>query len=408
MPEVVLIVDDEESVRRTMRDWLAALPEPITVLVASDAEQALVLASEYPVDLAVLDWNLGSGTDGLQLLEDLAEFRPDIVAILVTGFANQATPLDALRMGVRDYLDKNQDFGRKTFTAAVLRQLEKLRPAKRQRALTESLSAFRAAVAEVVPLVAATSALNDPVPLPHAVQTIFRFLLRATGAPDGVLIVRTLDAASGADSTAVYAPTGERLDAPAIAFGRTLAASVAGESGPVLLDGLDDSGLVEFYPFERGRASILAAPVRAGAGVTAVLELFDKPTFTDEDRRLLSAASEFGSDLLRQALAERQSQSLLARAIQSALAATAEVERALSGPGVVPDSIPSGAAAAALAGIESGVANDPNALAGGPATVALAEAIRALAARHGPAAVDHCLVLVRDLKRLLDRLTDAG
>ena len=32
-----------------------------------------------------------------------------IVAILVTGFAHQATPLDALRMGVRDYLDKNQD-----------------------------------------------------------------------------------------------------------------------------------------------------------------------------------------------------------------------------------------------------------------------------------------------------------
>ena len=407
MPEVVLIVDDEESVRRTMREWLAALPEPITVLVASDAEGALVLASEHPVDLAVLDWNLGSGTDGLQLLEDLAEFRPDIVAILVTGFANQATPLDALRMGVRDYLDKNQDFGRKTFTAAVLKQLEKLRPAKRQRALTESLSAFRAAVAEVVPLVVATSALNDPVPLPHAVQTIFRFLLRATGAPDGALVVRTLGA-DGADSTAVYAPSGEVIDAPAVPFGRTLAASVAGESGPVLVDGTDASGLVEFYPFERGRASILAAPVRAGAGVTAVIELFDKPSFTDEDRRLLSAASEFGSDLLRQALAERQSQSLLARAIQSALSATAEVERALSGPGVAPAPGPSGAAAAALAEIESGVAGDPNALAGGPATVALAEAIRALAVRHGPAAVDHCLVLVRDLKRLLDRLTDAG
>ena len=87
------------------------------------------------IDLAVLDWNLGSGSDGLRLLEDLAEFRPDVVAILVTGFAHQATPLDALRMGVRDYLDKNADLNRETFLAAGARQLERIRPAKRQREL---------------------------------------------------------------------------------------------------------------------------------------------------------------------------------------------------------------------------------------------------------------------------------
>ena len=40
-----------------------------------------------------------------------------MVAILVTGFAHQATPLDALRMGVRDYLDKNADLNRETFLA---------------------------------------------------------------------------------------------------------------------------------------------------------------------------------------------------------------------------------------------------------------------------------------------------
>src|SRR5438067_1479715 len=128
------------------------------------------------IDLAVLDWNLGAGNDGLQLLEDLAVFQPDIVAILVTGYAHQATPLDALRMGVRDYLDKNQDLNRDTFLAAVRKQLDRILPAKRQRDVNQRLAAFRAAVEKVLPLVQSAAALNDPVPLPRAAASLCRFL----------------------------------------------------------------------------------------------------------------------------------------------------------------------------------------------------------------------------------------
>src|SRR5580692_5940908 len=139
MSDTVLIVDDEESVRRTFQEWLAGSGLGVRVFAAADAESALRIANEQPIDLAVLDWNLGSGSDGLRLLEDLVEFRPDVVAILVTGFANQATPLDALRMGVRDYIDKNQDLNRETFVRSVVRQLDRIRPAKRQRELNQTL-----------------------------------------------------------------------------------------------------------------------------------------------------------------------------------------------------------------------------------------------------------------------------
>src|SRR5262249_22523418 len=115
MPETILIVDDEESVRRTFRDWLAEADLGCEILTAPDAQGALRHAQARPIDLAVLDWTLGTGMDGLQLLEDLAVFHPDVVAILVTGYAHQATPLVALRMGVRDYLDKSHDLNRETF-----------------------------------------------------------------------------------------------------------------------------------------------------------------------------------------------------------------------------------------------------------------------------------------------------
>src|SRR5437773_9400557 len=192
-PDTVLIVDDEESVRQTFREWLEEVGLQCPILAAADAESALVLANQNTIDLAILDWNLGAGNDGLQLLEDLYLFNPDVVAIMVTGFAHQATPLDAMRMGVRDYLDKNHDLDRDTFLKAVHRQLERIRPAKRERRLHQSLVAFRDAVEKVLPLVQSAAALNDPVPLPEAIRSLFRFLVQTTGAADGVLLTRSYD-----------------------------------------------------------------------------------------------------------------------------------------------------------------------------------------------------------------------
>src|SRR6267142_936871 len=138
MQDTILIVDDEATVRQTVREWLAQAQLDCDILTAADAEAALKIANRQPIDLAILDWNLGSGDDGLQLLQDLAAFHPDIVAIMITGFANMATPLDAMRMGVRDYLDKNHDFNRDTFLNAVKKQLDHIRPAKRARRLHQS------------------------------------------------------------------------------------------------------------------------------------------------------------------------------------------------------------------------------------------------------------------------------
>src|SRR5262245_7600930 len=141
--DTVLVVDDEEPVRKTFCEWVESARLGCRVLAAADAEEALRLANRQHIDLAILDWNLGAGNDGLQLLEDLYLFNPDVVAIMVTGFAHQATPLDAMRMGVRDYFDKNQDLDREAFLRSVNKQLEKIRPAKRERKLHQSLARFR-------------------------------------------------------------------------------------------------------------------------------------------------------------------------------------------------------------------------------------------------------------------------
>jgi ActR/RegA family two-component response regulator len=402
MSDTVLIVDDEESVRRTFLEWLTAALPGAEVFAAPDAESALRVANEHPVDLAVLDWNLGSGSDGLRLLEDLVEFRPDVVAILVTGFAHQATPLDALRMGVRDYLDKNQDLNRETFVSAVRRQLDRIRPAKHQREMNRRLAAFREAVEKVLPIVRTSAAFNDPVPLPAAVKSLLRFVIRGTKAADGVLILRHT-APDGAESTATYGSDGESLPAPTVPFGRSLAASVISFQEPVALNDFDPKSLgpVDLLPFEANRSCILAAPIPVGSETVVVVELFDKaaPGFTDDDRRLLASAAELGTDLLRQAVAERQTHRLLFDAVDAALQATAHLGDAEPAP---TDPTPP---AAVMARLREGLGADANATTDPDRTLRLVEAVRALALKHGPSAIDHCVRVVNDLRKLLDEIT---
>lgn len=401
MTDTVLIVDDEESVRRTFQEWLASSGLGVRVFAAADAESALRVANEHAIDLAVLDWNLGSGSDGLRLLEDLAEFRPDVVAILVTGFAGIATPLQALRMGVRDYLDKNADLNRDAFVKAVRRQLDRIRPAKRQRELNQSLAAFREAVENILPVVQTAAAFNDPVPLPEAVRALVRFVIRVTGAADGALLVRHL-AADGTETAAAYGPAGEVLAGPGVPFARSLAASVASHQEPMVLSGGDPAADAAFQllPFETGRKSILAVPIPVGSGIAVVLELFDKPDpgFAPADRQLVAAAAEIGTDLLRQALAERQTHQLLFDAVGAALRATTNVTDVIApADETTPEAV--------IERLRAGLAEDANAVADPDTTLRLVEAVRGLAVRHGPAAVEHCVRVVTDVRKLLDGIT---
>jgi hypothetical protein len=55
--------------------------------------------------------------------------------------------------------------------------------------------------------------------------------------------------------------------------------------------------------------------------------------------------------------------------------------------------------------LKEGLGSDANAVADPDTTLRLVEAVRALALRHGPRAVDHCVRVVSDLRKLLDELT---
>jgi ActR/RegA family two-component response regulator len=408
--ETILIVDDEEPVRKTFREWLSSSGLDCCILAAGDAEQALRQANQQTIDLAILDWNLGAGNDGLQLLQDLFEFNPDVVAIMITGYAHRATPLDAMRMGVRDYLDKNQDLNRETFLKAVRRQLDHIRPTKRERRLHQGLVAFRESVEKILPLVQSVAALNDPVPLPEAISSLFRFLLRTTLARDGVLLVRSYDAErQPAEHCRAYDPSGKALDVALVPFARSVAGTVVSLQRPYAMTRLEQlagSGNVELQAFEKDRQSLLAAPLAITSGVHVVLELFDKQgagAFTEEDHQLVRAAADIGAEMLRQALMHRQTHQVLFDAVAAALQTSASVSETLRGsPSQRLEQPPP---TAVMDQLRQGLSATPAVTVDAEESLQLVEAIRVLALRHGSPAVRHCIALVENLRGLLDSVT---
>ncbi|MFO0938738.1 MAG: response regulator [Gemmataceae bacterium] len=394
MIDSILIVDDEDGVRRTMVDWVRGAGFSANVAAVADAESALVFANEYPVDLAILDWNLGTGADGLRLLEDLIEFQPNIVAILVTGYAAQATPLQALRMGVRDYLDKNSDFTRDTFLASVRKQLNAIAPAKRQREIDSQLAKFRESVEQILPLVRGTTTLNDPVPLPDAIRSLIQFTVKMTGAKDGA-IVATRTSEDDAGRSVAYRADGTPEPGPYPPFSRSLLAAAVSAGRPAIITDFSPASLgpIDLYPIEKNRQSLLIAPFSVGPNVHVAIEVYDKPEFTDADRSIAASCADIGTDLARHILAGRQTSRVLFDAVEQAL-------RAADGVQVSPP------AREVVERLKFEIAEESDLDAA--TTAELIDGIRTLAKRHGPQAVNHCTTMVRNLIALLDSATGVG
>jgi CheY-like chemotaxis protein len=93
----ILIVDDDLSVRETLADLLEL--EGYTALQAADAVQALmILRVEAAVDALVTDLTM-PGADGISLIRSAREFRSDLPAILLTGYAEEVTSVAMIAGG---------------------------------------------------------------------------------------------------------------------------------------------------------------------------------------------------------------------------------------------------------------------------------------------------------------------
>jgi UDP-3-O-[3-hydroxymyristoyl] N-acetylglucosamine deacetylase len=107
----ILVVDDEESIRRTLGAILS--DEGYAVQFAEDGASALrvvaegAAASALPSALILDIWM--PGMDGLEVLARIKALHPELPVIMVSGHATIATAVKATRLGAVDFIEKPLD-----------------------------------------------------------------------------------------------------------------------------------------------------------------------------------------------------------------------------------------------------------------------------------------------------------
>lgn len=120
----LLIVDDDETFRlRLLRAFRA---RGHVAYDAPSGEAALPLVRQHRPDGAVVDLRM-PGMGGLALISELTQLHPQMQVVVLTGYGNIPTAVEAVRRGAMDYLTKPVDadqilavFGRDDQAAAAV------------------------------------------------------------------------------------------------------------------------------------------------------------------------------------------------------------------------------------------------------------------------------------------------
>jgi DNA-binding NtrC family response regulator len=102
MKRTILIAEDEEKMRRILE---VNLKDQYQILLAKDGEEALRLFKENEINLLLSDMRMPE-KDGLSLLQDVKELRPEIPVILITAYGTIESAVNAMKKGATDYLLK--------------------------------------------------------------------------------------------------------------------------------------------------------------------------------------------------------------------------------------------------------------------------------------------------------------
>jgi DNA-binding NtrC family response regulator len=102
----ILVVDDDQSLRRVMKMQLEEAGYEVTL--AASGDEAFRLLSELRSSLVITD--LQMPTSGLDLLRQISTSEIDTTVIVITAFGTVETAVEAMRLGAYDYVTKPLDF----------------------------------------------------------------------------------------------------------------------------------------------------------------------------------------------------------------------------------------------------------------------------------------------------------
>ena len=167
MPEQILVVEDEETLRRNLVRYLEQQGHRVDGFGA--AEPAIEAAAQTDYAVALVDLRLPA-KDGITLAAELAQRSPETAVLLMTAYGSVESVIEALRAGVQDYLLKPillKDAGRKVAHACehrrLLRENARLRRQLAARSAPPSVVARSRAMTDIVSFVRQVAASSRTI-----------------------------------------------------------------------------------------------------------------------------------------------------------------------------------------------------------------------------------------------------
>ncbi|MBL7208601.1 MAG: sigma-54-dependent Fis family transcriptional regulator [Dehalococcoidia bacterium] len=99
----ILVVDDETSMRESVRDWLSDAGYEVSV--AENGLEALEIARREEPAIVFADLIMPA-MDGIELTKKLKELYPNIAVVIITAYGSIPTAIAAMKEGAYDYIEK--------------------------------------------------------------------------------------------------------------------------------------------------------------------------------------------------------------------------------------------------------------------------------------------------------------
>jgi signal transduction histidine kinase/CheY-like chemotaxis protein/putative methionine-R-sulfoxide reductase with GAF domain len=262
------------------------------VVATQSGKEAIDKIKSESFDLVLTDIKMPEVT-GLDILKAVKEVDPEIIVILMTGYASLETALEAIRNGAFEYVLKPVEFSQ--LEISVKRGLEKREAGRAQKRLLSALETanynLHNRLNEINALYEAGKSLGSTLHIKELLNKILALAAGVTQAEIGSLMLinptgeyLTIEASIGLDKK-----IGETVKLP---IGSSIAGYVAKSGAPLIIDDVEKDERFKRINKERySSASLLCAPLKVTNRVLGVINMANKrdgDIFNEHDLKLLT------------------------------------------------------------------------------------------------------------------------
>ncbi len=155
----ILIIDDEKAIRKTLSEILSY--EGYKIEEASDGEEGLRKFRDKTFDVVLCDIKMPR-LDGIEFLDKVREYNPDVPVIMISGHGTIETAVEAVKKGAYDYIAKPPDLNRLLIT--IRNAMDKTNLVAETRVLKRKVSKVEEMIGESEPILLIRDTIDKVAP----------------------------------------------------------------------------------------------------------------------------------------------------------------------------------------------------------------------------------------------------